>query len=282
MDLAFRVASLASSSQFGNAFLIEGPLGTRILVDCGVRLRRTLAALSALDVEPSSIDAIFLTHEHQDHVQALQIRVPFAQRYGIPVYAPPGVWAALAGRVGHLEPPLQRLVTTGKGIQVGELQVSSFVKPHDAAEPVGYMVGAGGARCCVVTDLGGVPEDMLRTLRGSEYFIFESNHDPGMQRASGRPHSLIARILGPEGHLSNEQAATALARLATKDTRLVMLAHLSTECNTPALAFTTTQRTLSKHAYGGELVVLPGGSPTPFLTARVVPVLSGAMPKVGH
>jgi phosphoribosyl 1,2-cyclic phosphodiesterase len=230
---------------------------------------RTLAALRALNVSPESISAIFLTHEHGDHVQALKIRLPFPQRYGITTYAPKGVWDAL--QIDNIDHKLKKTITVGKPIQVAELQVSAFAKPHDTFEPVGYLVSANDARCAVVTDLGEVPSSIEKLLEGCEYFIFESNHDPDMERSSGRGPMLIERVLGPKGHLSNQQAARALSKMVTKETQMVMLGHLSIDCNTPGLAYGATLNGLKQTSFSGELLVLPPDEATPFLSTGGAP-----------
>lgn len=255
--MSIRFISLSSSSRFGNAYLVEGPGKVRILVDCGIRLRRMEALLCSLGIDPASIQAIFLTHEHGDHTAALKPKTPFPQKYGIPVYANRGLWQRLRREIGCLDPQLMRVMTDACPIEVGNLSVSAFAKPHDAVAPLGYIIRGGEEQLGVVTDLGNVTTQIVERLKGSEYLIFESNHDYEMERASDRPWSLIRRVLGDEGHLSNHQAAEALARVVNRQTRGIALAHLSLDCNTPELAEETVGKELKKTPYKGFLATLP-------------------------
>lgn len=276
---SLRFCSLASSSQYGNAYYIEVPGRARVLVDCGLSLRRLEAALAALGVDPSSVDAVFLTHEHADHVRALTIRVPFAQRYRIPVYAPSALWRAIGHRIGPLDTGLRRTIEPRATVFVGgpdgggesgsggaALAVTAFPKSHDAADPVGFVLSTPAERLGIVTDLGradpAADAPLFGLLREAEHLVFESNHDTAMQQASNRPPQLKARVLGARGHLSNEQAGRALARLVSAATRTILLAHLSLDCNTPELAVRTVKGFLRGGAFAGRLTAAPPDRPS--------------------
>lgn len=266
MGERIRFCSLASSSTHGNAYLVEavgeaGDARARILIDCGLPLRRLEAALAGLGVDPRTLDGVFLTHEHHDHIAALRPRLPFPQRHRVPVYATAAGWRALHGRIGPLDERLRRVIAPGGAVPVGPMTVSALPKRHDAADPVGFLVSTARARLGVVTDLGTVDADLLAALRGAEYLVFESNHDVGMQRASERPPELKRRVLSDVGHLSNDQAAAALAHLVTAATRVVLLAHLSEECNRPDLARRAVASRLAGGAFRGTLDVAPPGAP---------------------
>lgn len=267
MGERIRFCSLASSSTHGNAYLVEalgdaGEPRARILVDCGLPLRRLEAALAGLGVHPRTLDGVFLTHEHQDHIAALRLRLPFPQRHGVPVYATAAGWQALHGRIGPLDARLRRVVEPSGAVPVGPMTVRALPKRHDAADPVGFLLSTAGERLAVLTDLGTVGGDLFEAVRGAEYLIFESNHDVGMQWASGRPLELKRRVLSDAGHLSNDQAAAALAHLATGATRVILLAHLSEECNRPDLARRAVASRLAGGAFRGTLDVAPPGAPS--------------------
>ncbi|NPV89430.1 MAG: MBL fold metallo-hydrolase [Firmicutes bacterium] len=255
--MTLRFISLASSSRYGNAYLVEGPKETRILIDCGLRIRRMEESLRCLGIDPATIQAVFITHEHIDHTQALKPKTPFPQKYGIPVYASPRLWRKIKGEIGHIDPQLTRVISEDSRESVGELDITSFGKPHDAVEPLGFIVRSRLDQLGVLTDLGNITSQIMSRLKGSEHLIFESNHDLKLERSSGRPWSLIRRVLSDDGHLSNDQAAAALSRLVGVDTRNIALGHLSLDCNTPRLALETVGRALAGTAFEGTLAALP-------------------------
>jgi len=264
-----RFCSLASSSRAGSAYLIEGGDGTRVLVDCGPGIRRLEAGLEGLGLAPSSLSGVLLTHGHHDHIRALKLKSPFTVKHGVPLYASAPLldlvgWWGCAGEV--LRP--------GRVTRVGGLDVLPFLKPHDADDPLGFLIDDGESRLAVLTDLGWVPPDVLALLRDTTYFIFEANHDVEMETNSGRPFHLIRRVLGSEGHLSNDQAGEALAAAVGPRTRMVLLAHLSDECNTPRLAFETVGSYLDQAGYGGGLCVAPLFARSVVFTGENAPRLS--------
>lgn len=269
-----RFSSLASSSKAGSAYLIEGGDGTRVLVDCGLGIRRLEARLWESGANPASVSGVFLTHGHSDHVAAVRLRRPFTRKFHVPLYASRSLLASLADGVAvgpagdtGAGAPEGGPFASGLGeahplraatpVQVGGLEVTPFLKPHDADDPFGFVLTDGESRLAVVTDLGCVSREIVRLLRGSTFLVFESNHDVDMELNSGRPAHLIRRVLGDRGHLSNEQAGEALAEIAGPETRMVVLAHLSDECNTPELALSTVSRYLDEAGYGGGLAVAP-------------------------
>lgn len=232
------LASISSSSTCGNAYLVWDDSSRPVLIDCGISLRRLVRALRELGMKPGDVSALFITHEHSDHVRAMNLVTPLPQKFGIPVFASKGFWDWYAGIMPrYIDPALVRVIASGQDVEVSGLTVSAFAKPHDAREPLGFVVeSAAGERAGVAMDLGHVPGNVEALLTGLDHLIFESNHDVEMEKTSGRPYFLIRRVLGDLGHLSNEQAAESLARLVTERTKQVILAHLSTQCNTPEIA----------------------------------------------
>ncbi len=257
---SFRFCSLSSSSVYGNSYFVETPGRVRLLIDCGVPIRRLERCLRELGISPSSITAVFITHNHSDHTAALDLRTPFPQKYGIPVYAPGGFWHSWIAR-GDLDVRLRRAITPGNTVDLGACTVTSFLKPHDCAEPVGYTVRCGERSLSVVTDLGCVPGPVADAVRDSEYLIFESNHDRDMELNSGRSRWLIYRVLSDTGHLSNEQAARALSGIVSGMTRLVLLSHLSIDCNRPRLALHAASAALSGRCRA-QIEVAPADRPS--------------------
>lgn len=231
------IASLSSSSTCGNAYLVWDDASRPVLIDCGISVRRLTHSLRELGMEPEDIAGLFITHEHSDHLRAMCLRTPLCQRFGFPAFASPGFWAWYEEHVPRdMDPALRRVVSPGQSVRVSGISVQAFSKPHDAVEPLGFVVECQGERAGFAMDLGHVPDRMEGILTGLEHLVFESNHDVMMERNSGRPYFLIRRVMGDLGHLSNDQASLSLTTLVTVRTRQVILAHLSTDCNTPEIA----------------------------------------------
>ena len=231
------VSVLASGSK-GNSVFIEMD-GVRILVDAGIGVRRIERELSDLSLSIASLDAVFITHEHSDHVRGLS---SLLRRTEAPVYASPGTIAAL--EEGFSDLPGERLRAVHDVVEVGDLRVFAFGVPHDAAAPVGYSV-TGSAKCTVATDLGYVTDSVRSAMEGADVLIFEANHDRGMLRTGPYPWPLKQRILGCRGHLANDEAGRALSRLKAKPKKIV-LAHLSETNNRPALCEETVRGVLAE------------------------------------
>ncbi len=262
-----RFCSLSSSSRHGNAYLVRAG-NTTILVDYGVPLRRMERLLADLAVDPVDIDAIFITHEHSDHSRALKVKYPFHLRYGIDrLFSAPLTW----NRMGIPAEPPHHPLDPNETVRVRNLRVTGLSKSHDAVQPLGYRIAYEDEVLAVVTDLGTVDPEMISTLRGSTYLVFESNYDVQMEEQSGRPTSLIQRIVGDLGHLSNDQAGASLKRIANSRTRAILLAHLSLDCNTPELATETVARSLRGTPYTGDVLAAPSDRPSPWLGGRLLP-----------
>ncbi len=260
-----RFASLGSSSRYGNAFVVNAPGRGSILLDYGVPLRRLEEGFRRLDMDPSSVKAVFITHEHTDHVGAFGIKRPFHVRYGISrFYASEGGCSTITSRY-RPRAELEAL-RDGKGITCGPFNVKPFSKPHDCHHPLGFIIECEGERLGFATDLGHTTQRHLNLLRGCHHLIFESNYDLQMQMDSGRPPFLISRITSDLGHLSNRQAGEALRYIVKERTRTVLLAHLSLECNTPTLALNEVSNHLGANERRlPQLVAAPPRSATSWL-----------------
>lgn len=229
-----RMASLYSGSR-GNAFVIATPEGT-ILIDAGKSARRLCQALDSLGISPSEIRAIFVTHEHNDHISALPV---FLKHHPTPVHLPCACAyrlecdpAAAPCLLPH--PPFHTETVCG-------ITVSSFPTPHDSRGSVGYRIeiptDGGVLRLGYATDIGYVTKEIEEGLVGCHTVILESNHDPEMLETGPYPYELKLRIASRRGHLSNPDSALFAARLCQSGTKRLMLAHLSEENNTPDTAF---------------------------------------------
>ncbi|MFT7724500.1 MAG: MBL fold metallo-hydrolase [Roseateles sp.] len=228
-----RFCSLGSGSG-GNATLVEASQGittTRVLVDAGFSERELTKRLARAGCTPTDLDALFITHEHGDHVGRA---LAFAQRHRIPLITSRGTWRAIAQ--DGFDTTLLRLVRSGDTLALGDLALRPFSVPHDALEPLQLCLDDGAARLGLVTDLGCAPDAVADALRGCQALLLECNHDEAMLRAGPYPPMLQRRILGTHGHLSNAAAADLLARCRGAALGTVVAAHLSEKNNSPTLA----------------------------------------------
>jgi len=221
------------SGSSGNALFVQYG-NTRLLIDAGKPGRQIEDALRLIGVSAESLSAVLITHEHSDHIHGAGI---LARKYRLPVYATAETWKAMEGKLGKIPPGVRHEFFVGQEFCLGELGVSPFSIPHDAADPVGYRLWGGPVSIATATDLGHFSRYVFDRIRGSDLVLLESNHDPDLLRAN--PHysqALKSRIPGSKGHLSNEACSEALLHLIAAGTRNVILGHLSGENNNPALA----------------------------------------------
>lgn len=218
-----RVTSLASGSS-GNAFLVETPEAP-LLVEAGLSARMLERYLRQREIDPATLGAIIVSHEHHDHAQGAG---PLARRWNVPVVASPATKEALGNElVGVAWLPLEPA-----GVLIGTVAVWGFPLPHDAVDPQGVVVQYGAVRMGWALDLGHVPEHLVTALANTDLVVIEANHDREKLIKTLYPWSTKHRILGEQGHLSNMQAAEFIAALAGDEhPRTVWLAHLSAQAN---------------------------------------------------
>ncbi len=229
-----RFAFLGSGSE-GNSLLVEsreGTTTTRILLDCGFGIRETARRLARLGVTPEQLDAVLVTHEHGDHVGSAYA---FAARHGLTVHTSHGTWLATCHLRGANTADV-RVCAADHVFSIGGLQVSPYTVPHDAREPLQFVLSNGDARLGVLTDIGMETPYVTTRLSGVDALVLECNHDREMLRNSVYPASLKRRIGGDFGHLANEVAASILAQVAHGGLNRVVAAHLSKQNNTVELA----------------------------------------------
>ena len=286
-----RMTVLASGSK-GNSTLVSSSR-TRILVDAGLSCRDLLKRMKTAGENPETLDAILVTHEHQDHVQGVAV---LARKLGIPVYfteATHRAWlrwmrpekrltyadwleqrkreaqGSSAGELAETDPstdletscdedeertpvadrdparlPALEFFRAGECFSVGDIDVTPFTIPHDAADPVGFVFVSGGIRIGIATDLGYMPPNAKLALRGCDVLMLESNHDLEMLRDGPYPWSVKQRVMSRVGHLSNDAAAEFLEKTYDGTAAYVVLAHLSESNNLPELARLTAERAL--------------------------------------
>jgi phosphoribosyl 1,2-cyclic phosphodiesterase len=295
--------TVLSSGSKGNCTVVSGG-HTRILVDAGLSCRELFRRMKLAGEDPATLDAIIVTHEHQDHVNGLAVT---ARKLGIPVYFTEGThrawmrwltprhqmtykqWieqcrqqaAALQGEsevsegetdetdsaeepdavqtsAASSEPqpaakdptwlPAVKYFQAGQPLQIGDIAVSPFTIPHDAADPVGFVFHAEGVRMAIATDLGYIPPNVKAQLKRLDLLLLESNHDLEMLRDGPYPWSVKQRVLSRVGHLSNEAAAQFLESDYDGQAAYVILGHLSESNNLPELARVSAERALNGQA----------------------------------
>ncbi len=258
--------TILGSGSGGNAAYLETP-GARVLIDCGFSARRIRNALLALDRTPERLDGIFITHEHSDHIQGLRV---LAAKLGVPVYSN----RHTADEIRHIHKCdfEFRLFETGQSVEVGDLRVDTFPVPHDAIEPVGFVLHTPAARIGFLTDLGHGTRLIADRVRDCDVLLLETNHDADLLRNDPvRPPHLKQRIMSRHGHLSNEGAADFLEQLIHPRLQHVYCVHLSRDCNTPELARTEIANKLAAMGAGHVQVHLTEQSaPCPTLVLPAI------------
>ena len=232
--------TIASGSKGNCAFAAAGR--TSLLVDAGVSCARIERALRAQGQEPGALAGVLLTHEHHDHIAGVE---RLAKKYGLPVYASPKTWEALAHAVS-LPPSLCR--SFSYDMQLGDFRLDFCKISHDAVQPVGLVLEAAGRRLAYVTDTGCVTKGMCHSLRRLDALVLEANHDWAMLMQGPYAPALKRRVAGLSGHLANTQAAELLDKLLEAEPSCrVLLAHLSETNNTPDLAYAAAAKVLEQH-----------------------------------
>lgn len=242
--------TLSSGSQ-GNCLLLSDG-DTHILVDAGISTRRIKAGLAQLELSMDELDGILITHEHTDHISGLATLI---KHHSIPLYASPGTARQLAYRLAGVE-PLLRPREPGTEFCISSCRVTAFATSHDAAQSMDYRIDGSGS-VGILTDTGYVTPEAEETLPGVGLLVLESNHDVDRLRSGPYPYSLKQRVLGSQGHLSNDDAAAFAARMAACGAECIVLAHLSKENNTPQLAYDAVDRALRAGGARVRLYVAP-------------------------
>jgi len=228
--VAVKLTILGSGSSGNCAYLETGE--TRVLVDAGFSPRQIRQRLATISRVPENLTAILVTHEHSDHVQGL---TGIASKLKIPIYCNRATKEAFEFQ---LQTKFNcNLFNTGASFEIGDVLVDTFTIPHDAQDPVGFLLRTAAGNIGFVTDLGHMTKLVIERVRPANVLVLESNHDVKMlQDCPRRSWSLKQRILGRHGHLSNEAAAEAAAEIMSAELKYLYLAHLSRECNKTELA----------------------------------------------
>jgi len=232
-----RFASLGSGSA-GNATLIQSE-ETTIMLDCGFSCKETVKRLQRLDVSPEDIDAIVVTHEHNDHISGVGV---FSRKYKTPVWMNYGT--SRQKKLGNLA--ALNLFNSHQQFQINTIQLQPFPVPHDAREAVQFIFSSRNKRLAVVTDLGHITQHTISQLTNLNAIILESNHDLTLLRNGKYRDSLKRRVAGNYGHLNNYQAAELIKHIDTSSIQHLVAAHLSQENNTPEHAINAFREVLGE------------------------------------
>ncbi len=234
----FKIHSLASGSR-GNCLLLNG-VQTNILIDVGISHKKLCSRLQALNLSLQDIDAVFITHEHKDHVSGL---ATFMKNCDINVFAKEETWRNMFDWRNLRKNYCQRLPDS---ILLGDFQIEAFPVSHDAAATVGYNIYQNKIKCSVLTDVGFISSSVRNKITNSDFIVLESNHDLDMLAHSRYPEHLKQRIRSNKGHLSNDDAAWTLSHIIEQKNIKVLLAHLSEENNTGENALETARKVLKQ------------------------------------
>lgn len=230
-----RFSVLSSGSKANCTFVEAG--GKRFLVDCGLSGKQAELRLAEISVDPASLNAILVTHEHADHIHGV---ATLSRRYGIPVYANAGTMERIA------KPRGREIFVTGQDFSLGGVECTPFSIAHDAVDPVGFSLRAEGLKLVVVTDLGRVTTLVREHVQGANAILLESNHDQEMLQSCSYAWELKQRIASTHGHLCNEAAGQLLEDIMHPELFHIVLGHLSENSNTPGLALECANRYLQR------------------------------------
>lgn len=247
--MTLQFCSFASSSS-GNCYMVRSE-NTTLLVDVGIAGKNVLAGLTEKGVTPEEVGGILLTHEHVDHVKSLRMISKKAVNAG--VYASKGTLSQVCDKIAD---EVMRPVQAQTAFDIGDIEVRPFRISHDAAEPMSYSFCKDGKQITIVTDTGYISDEVFDQIKEADILVLEANHEVNILKMGAYPYSLKRRILGDEGHLSNEAAGKCLCEMLRyrgeqekTDVPKVVLAHLSKENNTPSQAYLTIRNILFEEDY---------------------------------
>lgn len=242
---SLKISVLVSSSS-GNVTYIETPKH-HVLVDAGMSGKKIKESLESIGKDINTIDSVFVTHEHSDHVKGVGV---LARRYDLNVYANEKTWQAMAHKIGKVPEDKINIFPHNQVMTLDDLDVESFAVSHDAADPQFYKFHHNGKDFVILTDTGYVSDRVEQTIKNADGYLFECNHDTEMLRNGMYPWPLKQRILSEKGHLSNDDGAHALMDVIGDRTKQIYLGHLSPENNTKVVARTAVDTILEDNDFG--------------------------------
>lgn len=232
----FKFCNLYSGSS-GNCSFIQSD-NTKILVDAGSSCKKICEGLNSINISISEIDGILITHEHLDHIKGLSV---ISKKYHIPIYANE---LTLKNISQDISSATQKIFKTNENFCIKDLIINPFSIPHDAADPCGFSITNNDKKITIATDIGHIEKKIIDNFVGSNFILLESNYEKEMLESSKYPYLLKRRILGPNGHLSNDDASKTISLLVKNGVNNIMLGHLSQQNNFPELAYSTVVESL--------------------------------------
>lgn len=246
-----KLCSIASGSS-GNCIYV-GSDHTHIIIDAGISKKKIEEGLGKIGISGEELDGILVTHEHSDHIQGLGV---FSRKYKVPIYATAGTICGIENykSLGKMPEGLFHSIKADEEFSLGELTIKPFAISHDAIEPTGYRIEKNQKSVAVATDLGNYDKYIVEKLKDVNALVLEANHDVHMVEVGPYPYPLKRRVLGEQGHLSNELSGRLLCDILHDDLQCVMLGHLSKENNYESLAYETVKLevTLGHNKYKGD------------------------------
>jgi len=237
--MGIKFCSLSSGSS-GNCQYIETE-NSRILIDAGFSGKKIEFLLSSIDVDPSTIDGILVTHEHIDHSMGVGI---FSRKYDIPIYANSNTWVGMNSIIKTVKDKNTKVFKTNGNFEIKDIGIHPINVFHDALEPVGYIIFNGKTKISIITDTGWVNNNIRNEIKDSNLYYMESNHDVRMLMEGSYPRELKKRIMSTHGHLSNDDAGVVLGDVLSGNGEIILLAHLSKDNNLPQLAYNTVRESI--------------------------------------
>lgn len=234
-----RMSVLASGST-GNAVYVEDD-EQAFLIDAGLSGKKIEEKLAAIGRSMEKVNGIFVTHEHSDHIHGVGV---LARRHHVPVYANEKTWQAMRKDIGKIPSDLEFRFDPETDQLFGDFQIQSFRVSHDAVDPMFFALQHGNRKLSIITDTGYMNDRMKGHIRGSDAFVFETNHDVSLLQMCGYPWSVKRRILSDVGHMSNEDAAVAMSEVVEEKETKIYLSHLSRDNNMKDLARMSVSQTL--------------------------------------
>jgi len=234
---------LLSSGSIGNAIVIESEYES-ILIDCGLSFKKFLELMGQTGLDPDKLRHVLVTHEHTDHSKSVGV---CGRKLGLDIWATKGTVEGLfQKKVLRESDPEVKIIEKYEQYEVAGFTITPFPLSHDAKEPVGFVIERDGKKVVYLTDTGYVSKDVMRAAKEADLYMIEMNHNVEMLHMCERPWSLKQRILGDDGHLSNEDGAYVLSKMIGENTKHVFLSHISQDANLPELAMMTLKDVLKE------------------------------------
>lgn len=230
------------SGSSGNSIFVSSN-NTKVLIDAGMAGKSIESALKSIDEKPNEIDAIFVTHEHSDHIKGVGV---MSRKYDIPIYANEDTWKAMNEKIGKIKEHNINMLDKSY-VDIKDMHIINYSVSHDAASPLGYALCSENKKACIATDLGFFSETVKDVIEDADVILLESNHDVEMLKFGPYPYPLKRRILSDVGHLSNDACGKALVEIMNDKHKSVFLGHLSKTNNYPDLAYQTVLNILNEN-----------------------------------